>query len=334
MQTYADKILRLTVRLEQLAKSASADVQKIIKDLQRDVMGIIISDPINTQKALKDVQRQVKAISVARYSEIEKVLFEHETATAQAAHAAEIQGFSALGATANVYVAKLDVEKIVKNAFDAIMPGLGNGRQIKVKDMLERFGSYGTDDLMNIAERAYREGLSVNAITQMVRNHTGLQATAAEAVARTAIQAVANQARQETADSLPVDKEIWMATLDSKTCEYCGGLDGKCRPRGGFPVIAHLRCRCVKLYVPDDRSCSDVKKDLTRVERGPDGKSKPTGKYEDYGKWILTQPKSFQEEVLGIKRSKLLRDGDITFKKMYTSTGSRKTVADIEAHYL
>ena len=76
-----------------------------------------------------------------------------------------------------------------------------------------------------------------------------------------------------------------------------------------------------------------MKADLNRVERGPDGKSKVV-KYKDYGTWIKSQDKDFQEEILGIERAKLLREDKIQFKKMYTRIGKRKTVKELKKHYL
>jgi len=86
------------------------------------------------------------------------------------------------------------------------------------------------------------------------------------------------------------------------------------------------------LYLPEGTSCKEIKEDLERPQRGEDGKTiiKP---YQDYGTWIQTQSKEFQEEVLGVERSKLLRDDKITFKKMYTASGKQKTVEDLKKHY-
>ena len=333
MESYADRVLRLTVRLEQLSKSASRDTRRILRKMQKEVLGALLANNIDTKKVLDRVRREVRDISIARYAEIDEILFNHESMTAQAAHQVEIRSYAALADVGKIFVEMRDIEKIVADAFDIIMPGLG-GRQTTVKDMLKRFGANSTGDMMNIATRAYIEGLPVSAITQMVRDSTELQERQAEAVARTAIQATANQARQDVADNLPVDKEIWMATLDSSTCQFCQGLDGKCKPKGTFPRLAHPNCRCVRLYVPDDRSCKQVKADLTRVQRGPDDRSKPLNKYKTFGEWILTQPVAFQKEVLGVERSQLLREGKVQFDKMYTASGKRKTVADIKKHYL
>jgi len=340
MQQYADNILQLTIRLEQLAKGASNKVQKRIAKLQREILGLYLGDKITTRKVLKEVKRIARDISVNAYLEIDKILFEHESATAEVAHALEKKSYAAIGQTAIKYAKMRDVEKLISDAFDTVMPGLGAGRQVTVKEMLERFSTYGISDIVNIAERAFIEGLSIPDIRSLVKTSLDLQSRQAETVARTAIQAVANQARQDIADQLPVDKEIWVATLDSKTCAYCQGQDGKCKPKGQFPRIAHPNCRCVRLYVPDDMSCTEVKEDLTRVQRPPEnedklfGKSKPMNKYQDYGTWILTQPIYFQEEVLGKERSKLLRQGKIKFDKMYTQTGKMRTIESLKKLYL
>lgn len=333
MQEYADKILRLTVRLEQLSKGASKDTQNIIRMLQKEMLGKIGTANINTKAQLALVQKQVKALSQKRYKEIAKTLEDSSETAAKAALIAEETAYASLGIAAAGFAKALPVDNIIKKALERVMPGLG-GRQISVGDMIERFLTIGSSDLKNITTRAFNEGLSVSKIAKMIQESTGAQLNASESVARTAIQSASNQARDDIADEYGADKEMWSATLDASTCQFCQGLDGQCKEKGELPdAPAHPRCRCVKLYIPDDMTCAQMKKDLTRVERGPDGKSRPTDKYQDYGTWIKTQPKDFQEEVLGIQRTKLLNDGTITFKKMYTQSGSIKTIDDIKKHY-
>jgi hypothetical protein len=333
MQDYADQALRLTVRLEQLSRGASYDMQKVLRKMQKEILGAMLADKITTRNILTRVQKEVRQISLARYEEIEEIVFNHESTTAAAAHSSEVRGYASLGLPASSFAEARATSLVIDSAYASVMPGLGGGHQTTVGDMISRFVGNGVNDSKNIALRAYREGLPVAAITEMVRNSTGLQMRQAETIARTSIQAVANQARQDVADSVGSEKEIWLATLDTKTCNYCQGLDGKCKDKGKFPLLAHPNCRCARLYLPPDMSCSEAKSSLGRVARGPSGRSQTLGKYETFGEWILTQPKKFQEEVLGKKRAKLLRDGKITFDKMYTQAGKRRTVQSIEEHY-
>lgn len=332
-QDYADKVLRLTVRLEQLSKAATTDVQKVLRKMQAELMLAFLRDPINSRKVIARVRKLVKKISIARYAEINRILYTHESASAAAAHAAEIVGFATLGEVASGAVKKLDVEKIVAAAMDIVMPGTSGGVQITVGQFVERYTASGMNSVLNIAERAYTEGLPVSTIAELIRGTVQTSARGSESLARTVIQATANEARDTVASGLPVEKELWLATLDSSTCAYCRGLDGTCRPKGKFPRLAHPQCRCVRLYIPDDMSCAEMKAGLSRVTRGADGKSTPSNKYQDYGTWIQTQPMEFQQDVLGKKRAKMLESGEITFRKMYTAAGRQKTVEEITAHY-
>ena len=72
----------------------------------------------------------------------------------------------------------------------------------------------------------------------------------AEAIARTSTNAIANMARQaffrENAKFIP--EEIWVATLDSRTCPQCGALDGQRFEVNAGPIPpAHLNCRCTRV---------------------------------------------------------------------------------------
>jgi len=77
---------------------------------------------------------------------------------------------------------------------------------------------------------------------------------------------------------------------------------------------------------------AEFKKGLETSSRGLDGKTKIIP-YTDYGSWLKTQSKEFQESVIGKKRTALLRSGKITFSKMYTQNGKYITVKDLEMKY-
>lgn len=333
MQSYADRVLRLTVRLEQLSRTASKDMQVVLRRLRKEVLAILLDDKVATKTQLIRIRKEIRDVSIERYQELDELLFEHQSATAAAAHKLEKESFAALGVSGAQALELRDVPKIVSRSFDIVMPG-GSGRQMTVREMWSRYTSAGINDASNIATRAYLEGLPVAEITELVRDASGVQERSAEALARTLIQATANQAREETAEALDVDRAIWMATLDSSTCAYCQGLDGQCREKNKFAGLAHINCRCVRIYVPPGMSCGEMKQDLGRVQRGDSGRSEKLDKYLNYGEWIKTQSATFQEEALGKERARLLRDGKITFDKMYTDAGRRLTVADIKEKYL
>ncbi len=334
MQDYADKILRLSVRLEQLTKGATGDMLTELRLLQKQITELLAGTyPLATKKQMNEVKRLAKELTDTSYLAIADSLNEYSTATATASSTTQLATFSALGLSVDKKLQKKQIEKVVADSMQRIMPDPRN-QQMTVGQILERFYRNGSNSIQNVITRSYQEGTSISGITALIREQFGLQKRQAESMARTSILASANQSRDYVADSVGVDKAIWMATLDAKTCPYCQGQDGKCKDVDKIPhPPAHVNCRCVLLYLPPGTSCSEMKSELTRPERGADGKQVPTNKYENYGEWIKTQPIGFQEEVLGKKRAKALNDGTVTFNSMYTRTGSRRTVDSLLEHY-
>jgi SPP1 gp7 family putative phage head morphogenesis protein len=102
------------------------------------------------------------------------------------------------------------------------------------------------------------EGMTLHSIMQTIRGIDGFKPgvlktnrQSAEILARTTINAVANQSRlemfRENADVL--DGVQWLATLDHRTCIICGAYDGRIWTTEKMYEVkvppAHPNCRCV-----------------------------------------------------------------------------------------
>ena len=84
----------------------------------------------------------------------------------------------------------------------------------------------------------------------------------------------------------------WVSVLDSRTSPVCRSLAGQVFEFGKGPMPPqHPNCRST---IAPLRSRS---------------KPKPSPTYYD---WLKTQPKSFQDSVLGVKRAKLFREGNLS----------------------
>jgi len=102
------------------------------------------------------------------------------------------------------------------------------------------------------------EGMALHSIMQTIRGIDGYKPgvlktnrQSAEILARTTINAVANQSRLEMfrAHADVIDGVQWLATLDHRTCLICGSYDGKIWTKEKFYEVkvppAHPNCRCV-----------------------------------------------------------------------------------------
>lgn len=134
---------------------------------------------------------------------------------------------------------------------------------------------------------------------------------------RTAVQHAAGEARNETwnANRDIVKGVRIVATLDSKTTLQCQSLDGTVFPIDSGPRPPfHIGCRSTTVASLDSRF-DILDEGATRSARNPDGKVVEAPAKETYYEWLKRQPKGFQDEAIGPKRGKLLREGGISAKR-------------------
>ena len=137
----------------------------------------------------------------------------------------------------------------------------------------------------------------------------------ADAVVRTSIQHVASTARMETwaSNADVVEKYRWVSTLDGHTTPICRSLDGRVFELGKGPrPPIHIRCRSTTVAVVSDK--------FDFLDKGATRSSKDGYVNADltYYEWLKQQPASFQDDVLGPARGKLLRDGGLSAERFAT----------------
>lgn len=187
-----------------------------------------------------------------------------------------------------------------------------------------------------------------------------------QAVTRTAVQHVANNARnvffQENKQL--VSQEQFVATLDSRTTPVCRAEDGKIYPLGTGPIPPlHYACRSLRVAVfnaqfigsrpanpttektlvqeyAKDNNLGNLK-DRDSLPRGTKGDYDkwaqkkvrelvgPVPAASTYQTWLTGQTKAFQEDVLGIAKAKLFRDGGLTLDKFVDRNGHEMPLKDL-----
>lgn len=182
----------------------------------------------------------------------------------------------------------------------------------------------------------------------------------AEALTRTAVNAVANQARQTfyKANENIIKEEIYVATLDGRTTPICRSLDGQRFPvgEGSIPPL-HFNCRSLRVAVLDGDAIG-TRPSKPTTERGllrefgkREGFAAPTtraglprgtkGRFDEfsrgriremvgpvpakvtYGQWLGRQSAVFQDDVLGKARGALFRRGDLPLDKFVNRAGDQ-----------
>ncbi len=153
----------------------------------------------------------------------------------------------------------------------------------------------------------------------------------AESVVLTAIAHTANVAQQKLYDA---NEDIikgyrYTATLDTRTTELCASRDGNFYKIGeAKPTIpAHFRCR--SRYVAVIKSFKEMGLDLdipasTRASMDGQVPSKIT-----YQEWLKKQSVERQNEVLGVTKAKLFRDGGLPIDKFVSPKGHVYTLEQL-----
>ena len=185
-------------------------------------------------------------------------------------------------------------------------------------------------------------------------------------IVRTATNAIGNSTRSEFfKDNRDIfTEEIYVATLDHRTTPICRKLDGQRFPIGeGWMPPVHVGCRSIRIPEIDGVAMGErpmkttTEKGLIRdfskennlvnvkarrqLPRGFKGRfdewakvkiKKGTGRIKgetDYQEFLEGQSKAFQEDVLGITKAKLFREGGLTLDKYVDRAGTELTIGDL-----
>ncbi len=192
-----------------------------------------------------------------------------------------------------------------------------------------------------------------NGVTEISRRH-------AATITRTAVNAISNQAKRAyyLENSELFSKELYVATLDSRTTPICSSLDGKTFPLGEGPIPPlHMNCRSLRIAVINNQVIGErparafTQKQLLReftkkqgikpvTSRGalPRGTKGPFDTFSrgrmreltgtipakvSYQQWLNRQPAMFQDDVLGKTRGALFRRGDLKLDKFVNRAGDQ-----------
>lgn len=137
----------------------------------------------------------------------------------------------------------------------------------------------------------------------------------------------------------------WCSILDTGVCARCAALDGTAYRKDEKmpPIPLHPRCRCLLLPVMDakeldmkpgelDRAARPwLRRELKNIDEGGTRKILASGtSQEDFGEWWKTLPEKEQQYSVGPVRTKLLREGKISFSDLVDkSTGRLRTLEEL-----
>lgn len=147
------------------------------------------------------------------------------------------------------------------------------------------------------------------------------------------VQTLASQQREAVYRANPdlVRGLRWLATLDGRSCPFCGARDGRVygmdhRPRGhdlpwgGGPGACHFGCRCISLPVLASwRELGVNIDDFQPLQRpSQDGPVPATLRFED---WLAAKPEDFPDRYFGPGRAQLWREHKLTLAELLDARG-------------
>ena len=324
---YADKIYRLTTRLESLSKGVGAELNKILVARFKLLAAEVATGSTATKRDVAAINRLFDEIIQNTSAEQTVLINSSMTGAAAAGYGAEMAGLSMIDVAADYK--KFEAKRITNKAWSFIL----QEHTISVEAAWDKYLKTSSARLKTIPKIAYQNGWSISTTVGRLRQATQIDKRSATTMARTILLSSSNVARDDVISQTSVKREIYKATLDSRTTQICQYNDGKVFDIGHGPhPPLHFNCRSVRLAIPSDMTAAEFKKGLQSSSRGPDGKTNIID-YKTYGEWLGTQKLSFQEEILGKRRAKLFNDGKVSYSKMFTRNGSYVTVADLEKRY-
>lgn len=221
----------------------------------------------------------------------------------------------------------------------------GKSQGLTLEPFLKNYSASQRQLISGMISQGFAEGRTISQITRDIRGTSGQKFKDGQlaginrknrAMVRTAIQNAGEQARDRVWQS---NKDLikgveWVSTLDGRTTPQCRALDGKRFPldSGPRPPI-HYSCRSTVTPLLSERY-DFLDKGAKRPSVGADG-AKQVGVDTTYYSWLKTQPASFQDDVIGPTRAKLLRDGGLTsdeFAKLNLNKNFKpRTIAEMKA---
>lgn len=352
-------------RLTTILNETEEDIARRIRDKLRDNAGL--TTPIEWRR-LQSLQATLEAIRQGAWDKAAQFLTEEMTNLSYQ-EPISMQSMLALSAPVVVETVLPSARMLKSIALSRPFEGriLKGWAETMAADDIRRIhnaiqtGMVAGEGSATIAKRVVGTGplKGADGITEITRRQV-------QAITRTAVQHVANSARnefmQDNADIITAEQ--FVATLDSRTTPICRSLDGKVFELGKGPrPPLHYSCRSLRIAAIDgtlagDRPAKPVTQkmlvreyaDKNKLGDISDRDSLPRGTKGDfdkwsrgrirelvgpipastnYGDWLRRQSNEFQNDTLGIAKAKLFREGGLTLDKFVNMNGDELTLKQL-----
>lgn len=371
-----DAMVRHQIYLLRFSSKLSLDLLGLLKGSEKEMFDILQRElPFGSRMvSMKDWQKTTSAIRAAvkprlgTWNQCFEMLEESgkELAITEANfHAQALQAAAPVVLTLNIPSSNLLEAIATHNPFEGAV----------LREWVENMSSNDIRRIANAVQQGMVNGESMERIITRVRG-TGaalgrdgaIAATnaQAQAVVRTAVQSIANAARDTFLDDNAdiITEEQFVATLDSRTTPVCRANDGKRFPLGKGPrPPLHFGCRSLRIAYIDGVSLSNrpAKASTEKMLLSEYGQSKGYGKIterdqlprgtkgaydewkrrrireltgqvpaeETYQSWLKKQSAAFQDDVLGKAKAQLFRNGGLPLDRFVNRAGDELTLKEL-----
>ena len=347
-----DEIIGHSLDLNSLEIQMKRDAVKQLKALEKTLIqdlekaNILNGKPMTKfkQKRLKTLLKQTEETIKSAYKQVK---LSHADELVAVAGIAEAQTVKALNTAIKVELVSTAISKtaLASIAKNTLIEGAPS------KEWWARRSQAFTNKFTDTVRQGMLSGDTTDSIVRSLRGTKSLKYKdsvlngnyrSAEALVRTSIQTVANEARIETyRENSDIIKGFeWSSTLDGRTSSQCQALDGlqwdmEYNPLGhstSFPgMTAHWNCRSTTIGIT--RSWKELgakgkfKEIPTSTRASMDGQVSDKKSYES---WLKEKPVKFQKEVLGVEKHKLWKEKKLGFTDMVSGSGQPLTLEQLK----
>lgn len=214
-----------------------------------------------------------------------------------------------------------------------------------LREWAEKLGDDLVRTITNTVANGFRNGVPTEKIIADVNLGTAGQNL--NAVVRSAVGHFAAEAREITAEANSdiVKCEVWVSTLDGHTSTLCIVRDhltyrrvgkkmepiGHNVPWGAGPGRLHFCCRSTSVMMVKKLSEMGLKpEDFDSATRASMNGQVPAG--TTFSEWVVGQSAGTLEDVFGVERAHLIRQGKVKVPDLFTDDGRYLTLDQLREH--
>jgi hypothetical protein len=340
-QELFDEVIALALDMLRLSAQEKAKAAKRLLELQNELADLLGDFNTDTKDTAR-VERFIKKIDVTisdKYDELQNQLDIPGIAAASAEGGVgmlqTVLGLDAINAPTTAYFKSVASDVLIQGAPSA---DWWRGQ---------------STDLTNKFAQQTRLGMGAGETNQQIINRIvgksgvpGIMTTArnnAAALVQTSVQTVANDARRTVFEANPdfIKGIRQVSTLDSHTTIICVSYSGASWNLEKEPINGttlkygngtprHWNCRSVE--VPITKTFRELGLDIDEKPRSTrssvDGQIAADTTFDGF---LKRKGKAFQDEVLGVGKADLWRDGKITLRDLVSGEGNPLTLAELQA---